>query len=195
MEIPLRLKKLADGRVVYGIPLWYRIMMIVIIAAVAGAMALTGENPGIAAWIILAVLIFGLLYEERWDIDPKACTVVHRGGLLIAPRRTVIEFDRIEGIALTALARGTVPGGESDRKQSREAFEQMEGKEEIQPKDGFFSKLGAKRSFINLVLCTTDGSDYLVDTCQARRASRLKTAGASLAGACGKPFGQKIPNL
>ncbi|MEN6476974.1 MAG: hypothetical protein ABFC75_03150 [Rectinema sp.] len=187
------MKKFTDGRVTYGIPLWYRIMMAVMIAAIGGSMTMTGEAPGVAAWIMLAILALGLLYEERWDVDPKAGTIQHRGGLLIATKRTVIEFDRIEGFALTALAKGTVPGGESDRKQSREAFAQMNGHEEIQTKTNFFGKFGAKRSFINLVLSTNDGSEYLVDTCQARRAARLKIAGISLAEGCGKSFSEKIP--
>ena len=130
MEIPLSLKKTADGRLVYGIPLWYRIMTGIMIALILGGMLTTAGSPGLIAWLILVLLVLGALYEEVWIVDPKARTVRHLGGLWPIARALVVNFDDVEEFALGCLCprhrpridRGIGRQGESLRHDERQGF-------------------------------------------------------------------------
>jgi hypothetical protein len=70
----------------------------------------------------------------------------------------------------------------------------MGGERDAKASFGVFGSLKLKKSFINLVLRGTDGTAYMVDTCPARRAARLKIAGERLAFACGKSLSEEIPS-
>ncbi len=198
MEIPLRMRTLKTGALVYGIPFWYRVVSGGLLAVVIAAVATAGEVPGIIAWIVLALLSLGFLYEERWLVDPGAKLVTHRAGLLVAARATRIAFDDITGLGLSALARGTTPGSDSERTQARRAFDQMRGHDHganpLARNAILQDRLGMNRNMMCLVLHRNDGETYLVDTLPARRASRLKTVGEMLAGAIGVSFTEECPD-
>ena len=197
MEIPLRLRTLKNGAVVYGIPAWYRIVSAAILGLVLAAIIGTGEAPGLIAWIVLILLSLGFLYEERWLFDPAARQVTHRAGLLIAARSTRIGFESITGMGLSVLARGTAPGSESERAQARRAFDQMRGREGSAAPEARSAmlpdRLSLNRNMICLVLHRDDGETYLVDTLPARRAARLKTVGEAISRAIGTSFTEESP--
>ena len=191
MEIPLSLKKTADGRLVYGIPLWYRIMTGVMTALLIGGMLTTGGSPGFIAWLILVLLVLGMLYEEIWIVDPKARTVRHLGGIWPIARALVVNFDDVEKFALGAFARGTVPGSAEESVDKDRAFAMMNGRDTNDVGKNAFLKLGTRKPYINLLLKTKSGETYLVDTLPARRAYKLWKAGDALATACGSNFTDK----
>lgn len=189
MEIPMSLKRLADGRLSYGIPLWYRLMTAAMIAIVAAGGFSTGEAPGLVAWIVIALLTLGLLYEERWLVDPKAALVVHREGLLPFAKTGNIAFADIQGVRLAAFARGTVPGSQEEASDKSLAFELLQGKPEaVQIGRPALLKSPKRKPHIQLLIDTRDGDSWLVDSLPARSAKRLKIAGAALAEACGVSF-------
>jgi len=191
MEIPLSLKKTADGRLVYGIPLWYRIMTGVMIAMIAGGILTTAGSPGLIAWLILILLVLGTLYEEVWIVDTKAKTVRHLGGIWPIARALVVNFDDVEEFALGAFARGTVPGSAEETADKDRAFAMMYGKDTNDVGKNAFIKLGTRKPYINLMLRTKSGETYLVDTLPARRAYKLRKAGEALAEACASHFSDK----
>lgn len=188
MEIPLSLKKMADGGLFYGIPLWYRVMTAAMIAVVASGFFMTGGSPGPIGWIVFVLLLLGLLYDERWIFDSKARTVRHFGGIWPLAKEIRVDFDDIEGFSLGAFARGTIPGSESEAKEQEKAFAMMNGKDTDRgEKVSLFKSMGRK-PYINLLINTESGDSYLVDTLPARRAGRLKKVGQAMAATCGSGF-------
>ncbi len=191
MEIPLSLKKTADGGLAYGIPLWYRVMTAAMIAVVASGVFISGGSPGIIGWIVLVLLLLGLLYDERWILDPKAGLIRHFGGIWPFAREMRVDFSDIEGFSLGAFARGTVPGSAGETKEEEKAFAMMNGKDsDLGEKPSLFKSMGRK-PYINLLLRTKSGEAYLIDTVPARRGLRLKKAGEAMAEACGSVFSDK----
>jgi hypothetical protein len=191
MEISLSLKKSAGGGLVYGIPLWYRVMTSALIAVMASGVFIAGSAPGPIGWIVLALLLLGLVYDERWIIDPKAREIRHFGGLWPFPRAMRVEFDDIEGFRLSAFARGTVPGSESETKEQEKAFAMMNGKDTNKGEKISLFRSMRRKPYINLLVNTKSGESYLVDTLPARRAGRLKKVGEAMAAACGSGFSDR----
>lgn len=185
MEIPLVLSTDTKGRVVYTIPLWYRAILAAILAIVVASILAAGGEPGIGSWIVVAVLVLGVLYEEKWTADPAAKTVSHRSGLLVAARTVAIPFDTIEEFALSALVRGTIPGSEDEKSENKAAFAALDGAtdtRDMKPMD----KLFRKKAFMNLLIKSAEGSVYLINAMPARRAASLRTAARRFAEICGK---------
>jgi hypothetical protein len=193
MEIPLSLKKSADGRLSYGIPLWYRIVTAAMLLLIAGGIFTTGGSPSLVAWIILALLLLGLVYEERWVVDPQAKVIRHIGGLWPIARPMTIEFDLIKEFCLRPLARGTVPGSKEESSVNAKAFDMMNHKDTEQGFTKGFFKSASRVPYINLLMLTKDDEAFLVDSLPARRAERLRKAGQILAAASGSRFAE--PNV
>lgn len=187
MEIPLVFSVDKNGRLVYAIPLWYRIVLSAILVIVGVSVFVAGGDPGIGSWIIVAVLLLGILYEEKWIADPAAKLIRHRSGLVIAARPIDIPFAAIEGFALTSLVRGTIPGTEEEKAENKAAFAVLNGEtdtRDMKPMDRLFRK----KAFMNLVIKSNDGTVYLMNTMPTRRASSLREAGRRYAEICGVPF-------
>ncbi|MCX7028490.1 MAG: hypothetical protein NT061_13640 [Spirochaetes bacterium] len=191
------LKKRKDGTLVYAIPLWYRLVTGAMLALVAGGLLSSGEAPGILAWIIMALLALGLLYEERWAVPPESGELRHVAGILPFASRLSIPFGRIEGLSLTAFARGTIPGTEDERKEKERAYSLLDASISASPGLGAerpsFLKPGRK-PYLNLVVMTIEGQEYLLDSLPAARAARLLKVGRVLAEACGVEFREMEKN-
>lgn len=102
MDLPLSLRPVRRQQLALGIPRWYRAVMALILAALAGGIALGGARPGFLAWTLLVLVTLGGLYEERWCFDAGARQVAHRAGLVLAPRTTRIAFEAIETFRVAA---------------------------------------------------------------------------------------------
>jgi len=109
MELPLRLRLLKDGRLLYAVSLWYRLLMLAIFAVVVASIFTVEGPPGFFAWIILAVVALAGLYEESWSFDPNTRQITHRAGLLVAARSISVPFDEVELFRLVPHVRGTIP--------------------------------------------------------------------------------------
>jgi hypothetical protein len=191
MEIPLTLRRRKDGSLVYAIPLWYRLATGAMLAVVAGGLLSSGEAPGLLAWIIMALLALGLLYEERWTVSSGELR--HAAGILPFASRLSIPFGQIEDLRLSAFARGTIPGTEDERKEKARAFSLLEtsisGSRSLDAERPNFLK-PRNKPYLNLVLRTKDDQVYLVDSLPAARAARLVKVGRALAEACGVEFAE-----
>jgi hypothetical protein len=188
VEIPLLLKKDPSGRLIYSIPLWYRIVTAIMIIAIVVALISSGGSPSIVAWIILVLLVFGLLYEERWGADTKEKQLLHSGGIWPFVKTTSVDFSELKGFRLSAFARGTVQGSAQERSEEARAYAIMEGRDKPNPGIKSFLGMGHIKPYIHLIADATEGRAYLIDSLPARKASRLKKAGSALAEACGVPM-------
>ncbi len=191
MEIPLRFKLSADGRLSYGIPLWYRFISAAMFLIVAGGLLSSEASPGLAAWVVLGLLAMGTLYEEKWEFDPRAKTIRHSAGFLPVARARVIPYADAAEFRLTVLARGTIPGSAEEEKEKSRAFSMLKGNDREEYKRGAPAFLNRKKPYINLMMTTNDGTNLLIDSLPARHAGRLLTAGKAMAEACGVRFFEK----
>jgi len=189
VEIPLQLKKYPSGRLVYTIPLWYRAITAIMLVAIVTALLSSGGAPSIVAWIILILLLLGLLYEERWTVDPSKKTLSHAGGIWPLAKTTNLRFDELKGFHLSAFARGTVQGSAEEKAEQARAYAMMEGRDKHDTSLKSILGMGHRKPYIHLIVDTIEDRAYLVDGLPARRAARLKKVGAAFAEACGTEFG------
>jgi hypothetical protein len=188
MEIPLRLKISPDGRLSYGIPLWYRLICAAMLLLVAGGLVTSEASPGFTAWIVLGLLALGTLYEERWIVDPQSKTIRHSNGFLPFAKARVIPFAESAEFRLTVLARGTVPGSTEEESEKSRAYLMLRGRDKDELKRGAPAFLSRKKPYINLMMTSVDGSNYLIDSLPARHAGRLLVVGKAMSEACGVRF-------
>jgi hypothetical protein len=188
VEIPLQLKNDASGKLIYSVPLWYRIITAIMLAAVVSALVSSGEAPSLVAWLILVLLFLGLFYVERWTADPSDRSLLHSSGIWPLAKTTSIGFDELKGFRLSAFARGTVQGSAEEKAEQARAYAIMEGRDK--PDAGVKSILGMghRKPYIHLVVDLVEERAYLVDSLPARRAARLKKVGAAFAEACKTQF-------
>jgi hypothetical protein len=182
LSIPLVLRLPASGRMVYGLPVWYRAAMAAILGLLVAALAQAGVRPGPLAWVVLALVALALLYEEAWVFEAGPGRVVHRGGLLVAARSTVIPFAEIERLLIVPHVEGTIPGTEDERLENAAA---LAGR---RTDDGGSRRSRHKKPYLDLVLETDGGTRRLMDRVPAREGDRLRGTAAALAELCGKPL-------
>jgi len=180
MELPLRLRLLKDGRLLYAVSLWYRLLMLAIFAVVVASIFTVEGPPGFFAWIILAVVALAGLYEESWSFDPNTRQITHRAGLLVAARSIGVPFDEVELFRLVPHVRGTIPGSEDERIQNAAALKASRGD------DSSRRRMSFKKPYVGLLFDRSDGSHYLIDSMNARRSPRLREDAVRIASLCGK---------
>jgi hypothetical protein len=177
-SIPLVLRAPAATRLVFSIPVWYRLLMGVILLLLGAGLVQDGVRPGWPTWALLAVIALGALYEERWVFDADAGRVLHRAGLLVAARTRVIDFAVLERFLIAPHVEGTIPGTEDERNENAAALRGEAGARRARQ----------KKPYLALVLECRDGARYLLDRVPARNAAGLRATAARLAGICGKPL-------
>lgn len=185
VEIPLSLKKHKDGRISYGFPLWFRILDLAIIALIVGSMFVSEPAPGAMAWVLVALLAVGFLFEERWTVDPDRRCIEHRVGVFPVLRKSSIDFDSIARFSIDMFARGTIPGSEDEAEVKQKGFSMLYDKQPTDDAQHAARPSTFKKPYATLLIVTKDDVTYLVDTQPAKRASHLLDAGTALAKACG----------
>jgi hypothetical protein len=185
MEIPLVLTAPRPDRLVYTLPVWYRVVMGLILAIVATALVMGDSNPGFLGWLVLIILILGALYEERWILDAADGLATHRVGLVVSARSKVIEFLSIERFCIVPLVKGTIPGSEEEKAENAAVLKGA------RTDDGHFKRSRHKKPFLSLEIECTDGTRYLIDHVPARGGARLRAVAMQMAELCGKPVSEQ----
>jgi hypothetical protein len=194
MDIPLTLRTRRDGTLVYAIPLWYRLVMAAILALIVAGVAIAGGAPSVAAWVFIVLSAVAALYEESWTVDAGGGALRHRYGVMPILRHLSVGRENIEGFALTAFVRGSLPGGSGEAAESADilsSFGQADGGDRAAMRDIGRGKPRYKKAYVSLVLRAKDGEGYALNTVPARRIGELRRAGARLAEALGTGFEEK----
>jgi hypothetical protein len=181
VEIPLTLTSPRPDRIVYSLPVWFRVVMGAIIAVVVAALIMGETRPGLLAWVILLLLVLSALYEDKWTFDAASGCVTHRTGLLVAARSTQIEFASIERFRIVPLVKGTVPGTDEEKAENAAALKGQ------RTDGGNLKRSRHKKPFLSLEIECSDGTRYLVDHVPARRSESLRSIAATMAALCDKP--------
>jgi hypothetical protein len=151
-----------------------------ILATVATVLIMDDSAPGFLAWAILVVLLLSFLYEDKWTFDATAGRVVHRAGLLVGARSTVLEFRAIDRFCIVPLVKGTIPGTEDEKIENAAALKGQCADA------GNLRRSRHKKPFLSLEIEDTNGTRYLIDHIPARRAQKVRTAAAQMAALCEK---------
>jgi len=184
VEIPLVLSSPRPDRLRYALPIWFRVVMGCILALVATALLMSDDRPGFLAWMVLVILTLSVLYEDTWTFDAAEGRAVHRVGLLIGARSTVIAFSAIERFCIVPLVKGTIPGTADERAENTAALKGQ------RTDDGQLRRFRHKKPFLSLEIEGTDGTRYLVDHVPARCAEKLRGATSRMAKLCDKPLSE-----
>lgn len=160
MQINLELRH-AGSTLVYGIPLWFRIVSGTITGILVLVSIVTG-SLGIGGAIITAMALIATLYEERWIFDPERDSCEGRVGLVVAARKTSIAISDIERLRIDVFAKGQLD------QRDRPADDKL-----------------PPGSQVRLILDTKSGDHYMVDSVSVRRKPTLVQAATLLAAGCG----------
>lgn len=108
MNLSLSLKKSPSGDsaglLVFGIPVWYRIMTLSIAGTLIASSLVAGVvGPG---WIVVALAACASMYEERWTFDHETREVRGRLGLVFAHKGPRFSFDDVARVSVNLFAKG-----------------------------------------------------------------------------------------
>jgi len=184
MEISLVLRETKAGRLVYSIPLWYRIVMVLIALVIGAAVGLYAAKKRALAWVVMALSVLAAFYEERWTLDSEAGRLTHRFGLLFLAKSVFIPVERIEGFRLRAFVRGTNPGSPGAAAESARILAALDPTGDADAMKDRRSRL--KKAYITLLCDDREGGALVLNTLPARRAPELREAGIRFARATGK---------
>ena len=182
LSIPLVLRPQGPERLVLAFPVWYRVAMGAILALLVAALLEAGGSPGILGTVLLALVVFGLLYQERWTFDAASARVIHEVGLMGASRCRETAFAAIERFRIDPHVQGTIPGTEDERLENAATL--RGGRRD----DAGPRRSAHKQPFLVLVMEGEDGSHIMVDQVSARGAAPFRHRAARLAELCGKPL-------
>lgn len=181
MELPFTLTKGRDGRLIYGIALWYRIFAAVIFVVLATALISDGTPPSFIGWLLLLLSALGALYEERWVFGGAGA--VHKVGLIFLARKLDLPSSELAGLRIVPYVRGTIPGSEDEAVENDKA---LSGAAEAgMPGRKLFSW---KKPYLLLILEGRDGSEYALDRVPARRREALLSIAREIAPLLGIPL-------
>ena len=163
MQVYLALRR-SGYTLVYGIPIWYRILSSVL-ALVLLASAIFSGGLGILGTILLGIALFAALYEEKWIFDGNSGRCTCRIGLIFAAKGPSFPFSEVAGLRIDLFIKGRLD-------QRAPAPE-----EKLPP-----------GSQVRLVIDTKAGESYMVESVPVRRRPSITASAAEIAATLGIPL-------
>lgn len=110
----LQLKKLSDGRLVFTIPIGYKLLLLIIGLLILISLLVTRDEGGGSIFIrentiplIIAVIsLLGAAYHECWIFDKAAGQVIHQNGLIAIHSNKVYRIEDLERIEISQFVKG-----------------------------------------------------------------------------------------
>jgi hypothetical protein len=166
MKLILRMTK--DGRLIYGIGLWYRVFYLFFLSVlIMGAFSYSRE-PGFTLWgapLFFALVLFTAgTYRESWTFDRARGSMTYRFGMLFIYRKRTRSLDDIESFTLSHFRKGA---------------------KGLRP----VVKSRANRLYTTFSVVMTDGDVYPIEIIRLKRsAGRTEQAAAAIARYCEVPL-------
>jgi hypothetical protein len=142
------------------------------------------------AGILVIIMLFGLLYEERWTFDRAAGRVENRFGVVFLARRRVFPLADLERVALDRFTRGRIadepPGPGAGGTSSNAAGGRAAGP--------FFGALRPARRrwgeqrIVRLVAVARAGDVHVLDAGPAHKLPQFRGRAMRIAEFCGVRF-------
>jgi len=163
MQIHLSLRRSGDV-LIYGIPLWYRIVsgvtaLVLIIASVfSGGLGVVGN-------VIVFIAILAALYQERWTFNVKADACKGSIGLVFASKGPSFKASDMATLRIDIFAKGRLD-------------QSIALPEDKMP-------LGSQA---RLIVEMKDGERYMLDSVSFKRRAELETNARIIAEVVGIPL-------
>jgi hypothetical protein len=152
------------------------------------------------AWILVLVMLFGLLYEDRWTFDLAAGRVENRFGTVVLARRTGFALADLERIGLDRFTRGRLGTAEGDGADpgapaGDSASPGVAGATDAARATGPFGGIlrssrrrwGGER-IVRLVAVDRTGEVHVLDVAPVHRLAQFRSRGLRIARFCGVGF-------
>ena len=164
----LQLKQLPDGRLIFTIPLGYKILLFLIGLLILISLIMTRQEglgsifvrENTIPLIICFLSFLGAAYHERWIFDKEQNQIVHQNGISALHSNKVYRINDLERIEISQFVKGKLGSGPP-------------------PKRGFLI-----RPVLTLSLHTLDGRTYRIETYSGSQRKKLETAARAIAEYC-----------
>jgi hypothetical protein len=111
---PLQLKHRPDGRLVFTIPVGYKLLLLVIGLLILISLLVTREEGGGSIFIrentipliICLISLLGAAYHECWIFDKAEGRVIHENGLIAIHGSKVYGFEDLDRIEVSRFVKG-----------------------------------------------------------------------------------------
>ncbi len=153
-----------NGRLIYGIPLWYRLLSGMTALILVSATVFSG-GLGTAGTIILGIVILASLYEERWVFDAQAGSCTGRIGLVFAARKSSFAASDVSLVRIDIFAKGRLD------------------QHDLPPLDKM-----PRGSQARLIVELVDGEHYMLDSVSLKNRGDLEMNARAIAQALGAPI-------
>ncbi len=169
MKLILRTTK--DGRLIYGIGLWYRVFYLFFLCVLlVGAFSYSRE-PDFTLWgtpmFFTLLLATAATYRESWTFDRGHRNMAYRFGMLFIYRKRTHALEDIESFTLSHFRKGA---------------------KGLRP----VVKTRANRLYTTFSVVLTDGDTYPIEIIRLKRsAGRTERAAAAIARYCEVPLIQE----
>jgi hypothetical protein len=163
MQVYLSLRR-SGYRLVYGIPIWYRVVSSTIALVLLGA-AVGSGGLGVFGTVLMGIALFAALYEERWVFDGDSGTCACRTGLVFVAKGPSFAFKDVARLRLDVFAKGRL-----DQKNPLP-------EEKLPP-----------GSQVRLIIETMAGESFMIDSAPVRRKPALAAVASEIAATLGIPL-------
>ena len=172
----LHLKQLPDGRLMFTIPLGYKLLLFFIGLLIFVSLVITIQEDSGSIFIrentiplIICFLSFlGAAYHERWIFDKKQDQVIYQHGVSILHSNKEYRIGDLERIEISQFVKGKA--GTAQPAKRSIAF----------------------RPIVTLSLQTKDGNNFRLENYKASHRSRVETTARTIAEYCGISYANDI---
>lgn len=172
----LQLKKLSDGRLMFSIPVGYKILLLLIGVLILISLIVTREEGGGSIFIrentipliICFLSLMGAAYHECWIFDREGGQVIHQNGLIGLHSNKMYRIEDLDRVEVSQFIRGR-------------AGSTMQVKRSI-----------AFRPIITLSLQTRDGRSLRLENYRFSHRNKVTTTARTIAEYCGISYQNQI---
>lgn len=168
----LQLKQLPDGRLIFTIPLGYKILLFLIGLLIFVSLIITRQEGSSSIFVrvntiplIVCLLAFlGSAYHERWIFDREQDQVIYQHGISALHSNKVYRIPDLERIEIAQFVKGKA--GDAQTAKRSIVF----------------------RPIVTLSLQTRDGNNVRLENYRASHRPKVETTARTIAEYCGIPY-------
>jgi len=170
----LKLKKLSDGRLMFSIPIGYKLLLLLIGMLILISLIVTREEDGGSIFVrentiplvICFLSLLGAAYHECWIFDKDREQIIHQNGLIAFHSNRTYSFD--DFVQLDVSSRQGTSGAPAGSGKTAHGF--------------------SRRSGLNLILQARDGKGYHLEMYRASKQKKVGAIAREIAEYCGLGF-------
>lgn len=166
MQIPLSRTSRKDGTITYGVHPLFRLGFAAIAAALAAASVSFGQTSAFGLALV-AISLFGALYQERWVFPRTGSTFSFHAGILPFVRTRSWEYSGIADIKAFPFLKG-----ELDQTKTEEILREADSGIS---KHSFMTLIRKSRAIVRLTIELNDGDTLLVDETGIRSRAKIES--------------------